>query len=144
MALISSDDDAALLEAGLLSRSLSRRYRQAVEDLLEPGRVREHLAGRLAEHEQAQQQLDELCRQAGLLPRDGDGELYDLRRLGDWVLGQLDQAAEQRLLRQFVAEEQNFRSELAKAEGGDQREGALGSLLTQTRRFIEASDEYLG
>ncbi|MCH8476525.1 MAG: hypothetical protein LAT56_01090 [Wenzhouxiangella sp.] len=144
MALISSDEDAALLEAGLLSRSLARRYRQAVAELLEPGTGREHLAGRLAEHDQAQQLLDELCRQAGLLPRDGDGELDDLRRLGDWVLGQLDQAAEQRLLRQFVAEEQNFLSELAKAEGGDQRAGALDSLLTQTRRFIEASDAYLG
>ncbi len=139
MSLMMSDEHAALLEAGRLSRSLGCRYQQAREELLEPGELAQRLEKRQHAHHQAQTRLDDLARQLELLPRQADDELTDLRRLGDWVLSALDDAVQQKLLNQFIKEERDFLEQLDCAAGDRNLTDPLGELIESTRQFIEAT-----
>lgn len=139
MTLMTSDQEASLLEAGKLSRALSRRYDQAVNELLEPGSICELFMARQKEHQQAQSVLDKLARQRNLLPREADDELNDLRRLGDWAVSLVDSAAESRLLEHFLTEEKGFQEELECAGQDPALVQALAPLLDAARHFIDAT-----
>lgn len=138
MTLITSNADAALLDSGRLALEMARRYRYSIEHLIEPDATRRLLGERSEELEALADRLAEIIRSAGLLPREPDLEISELRTLADQFSSWIDDEACGRLLERFAEVERELLSELETADDGssDQRRQLLADAREKAGEFL--------
>jgi len=115
MTILYSDAEAALLQAGSLSRKLKHRYEHAAADLTGPGAIVDLFMRRASEHEALIDRLDKLVRAKDLLPREADFEVEDLQKLADRFRSWVDDEATEHLMDKFAEEELDLADELKTA-----------------------------
>ncbi len=136
MSLIHSDTEAALLEAGRLSRQLGDRYRHAIEHLIDAGETLERFTDRAEALDEQANRLDELTRSRDLLPRDANTELNDLHKIADQISGWLDADQVRALAARFAEDEQCLLNELETAARDDNLASPLGPMIESGRKVI--------
>lgn len=112
MTMILSDSQAALLSASGQSREIHHRYCHALEHLIKSESARAHLKQRCDDLDALSADLLELIDNEGLLPREADPEMDDLRELADQVRNWLDESRTRELLESFAREEAALADEL--------------------------------
>ena len=118
MSLITSPEDAAMLNAGRLAAELSERYRFTIEALVEGRDISHALDKRRAELHEASEHIGELARRVELLPREPDLETSELRALADRISSWLDDEQQRRLLERFAEFELELSTELENGRNG--------------------------
>lgn len=138
MTLITSEQDAALLDAGRRAIELAQRYRYSVEHLIEPESTRQLLRQRSDQLNTLAEQLADVIRKAQLLPREPDLEMSELHTLADQVSTLLDNESCSKLLERFAESERELLGELETA--GDDRDSGrnrvLGPAIEETHAFL--------
>jgi len=125
MALLHSEPEAALLEAGALSHRLAARYQQAADQFAEhadsddpPRSIKDlqPLFSRYSESLTRQaEDLDDSARSMDLLPREPKTELETLKQLADHIQTLLEDEKGAALAKRFVDEEESLLQELEQA-----------------------------
>lgn len=137
MSLIHSETEAALLEAGRLSRQLGGRYRHAIEHLLQAGEIRDAFSARANTLEEQADRLDQLTRDRDLLPRDANTELNDLQKIADQLSGWLDADQARAVAARFAEDEQCLLDELETASRDESLTTTLHPMLEACRHTID-------
>ncbi|MFU8830716.1 MAG: hypothetical protein ACNA7J_01050 [Wenzhouxiangella sp.] len=137
MTILYSNAEAALLQAGALSRKLKHRYEQAVAELIGPGALADLLVQRAAEHEAMIGRLDKLASAKDFLPREADFEIEDLQKLADRFRSWVDEEAAEHLMQQFAEGERELAEELELARQDTEVGSTLDDHLDATRAAIE-------
>ena len=137
MSLIHPQTEAALLEAGRLSRQLGSRYRHAIEHLLDRGETLDVFNARAEALDQQAGKLDDLIRSRDLLPRDANTELNDLHRIADQLSGWMDADQARSLASRFAEEEQSLLDELETAARDEALASSLDPMLEACRKIID-------
>lgn len=119
MSIFYTEAQAALLECQQGARSLLDRYQHALDKLLAEGDGRALLEQRVGELKGQLEQLHSLIEAEGLLPRDGETELGDLKQLADRFQRWIDDESARSLYQRFAEAERQFQTELkqARADG---------------------------
>lgn len=136
MSLITSTEDAALLDAGRLAMELAQRYHYSIEHLVEAESTRQMLRQRSDELKTLAEHLAEVIRSARLLPREPDLEMSELRTLADQFSSWLDDEACSKLLERFAESERELLEELATAR--DSAESERDRILERARQETQA------
>ncbi len=142
MSLITSTEDAALLDAGRLAIELAQRYRYSTEHLVEPEATCRLLRQRSEELNALTDRLGAFIRRSGLLPREPDLEMSELRTLADQFNSWLDDEACSRLLERFAEGERNLLDTLTTARDGSdpERNRAIEQARKDTQDFLSKLD----
>lgn len=119
MSILYTAAQAALLECQQSARSLYDRYQHALDKLMPEGKGRALLEERRDELGAQLEQLHSLIEAEGLLPRDGETELGDLKQLADRFQRWIDDESARLLFQRFAEAERAFQAELkqARSEG---------------------------
>ncbi|QOC21456.1 hypothetical protein IC757_10360 [Wenzhouxiangella sp. AB-CW3] len=139
MSLITSTEDAALLDAVRLAAELAQRYQYSVDHLIEPAGICHLLSRRAATLEDLNQRLTNVIHQAGLLPREPDLEMSELRTLADQFSSWLDDPTCSKLLDRFAEVERELLNELNTARGKSksERKRLLDEAIEQIEQFLQ-------
>ncbi|MCA1779788.1 MAG: hypothetical protein LC637_10505 [Xanthomonadaceae bacterium] len=137
MRLIHTEPEAALLETARLSRQLAGRYRHSLETLIQNQALRERFGLRAEQLEQQAEDLEDLIRKRGLLPRDAETELNDLRNLASHVADWLDDNQTHELSVRFIDEEKNLLETLDKAATERELADRLSPMQQASRHILD-------
>jgi hypothetical protein len=138
MTLMTSNEDAALLDAGRLALEMAQRYRYSIEHLIEPEATRRLLGERSEALEEMAERLAQIARAADLLPREPDLEMSELRTLADQFSSWIDDETCSKLLERFAEGERELLGELETADDGSagRRRKVLADACKETDRFL--------
>lgn len=139
MSLITSTENAALLDAGRLATELAQRYRYSIDHLIEPESLCRLLGRRSDELEALAETLADIARNAGLLPREPDLEMSELRTLADQFSSWLDDDTCSKLLERLAESERELLDELATARDNakSERNRVLHQAREDTQNFLD-------